>query len=325
MRLLVLGGTRFLSRAVVDDALARSHEVVAVCRGVSGPVPPGVVHVPWDRDDPAPPALGAAGPFDAVVDVARSPAHVRRALDVLAEVPWVFVSTISVYADDRDPAGPGVGALRPPLDDADPAASVEAYGGLKVRCEQLVLERAARAVVVRPGLIVGPGDPSGRFAYWAARHDREDDVLAPGSPADPVQVLDVRDLARWIVDLAERPPAEPLVLDAVGPVTPMGDLLADCVPGGRLTWVGHDELAAAGVAMWAGPDSVGLWLPRPDHDGMVSHDDAPARAAGLRARPVADTAADTAAWLAATPDALVGGISAVRERDLLATRRPGRT
>ncbi|WP_370288363.1 NAD-dependent epimerase/dehydratase family protein [Nocardioides sp.] len=324
MRLLVLGGTRFLSRTIVDDALARGHEVVVACRGVSGAVPEGVVHVAWDRAAPAPPALVAVGPFDAVVDVARSPAHVRRALDVLAEVPWVFVSTISVYADDGDPAGPGVGALHSPLDDADPAASAEAYGGLKVRCEQLVLERAARAVVVRPGLIVGPGDPSGRFAYWAARRDREDAVLAPGSPTDPIQVIDVRDLAGWIVALAEHPPAEPLVLDAVGPVTPMADLLADCVPRARLTWVGHDELAAAGVEMWAGPDSVGLWLPRPGHDGMVSHDDTPARAAGLRTRPVADTAADTAAWLAATPDAVIGGITAARERDLLAARRPRR-
>lgn len=325
MRLLVLGGTRFLSRAIAADALRRGHEVVCAARGTA-PVPEGARLVRWDRADPAPAELVAAGPYDAVVDVARLPSHVASALDAVGHVPWVFVSTISVYADDADPGGPGVGALRPEVDDADDGegAGVEAYGGMKVLCERMVVERTPAATIVRPGLVAGPDDPSGRFAYWAARRGRTGPLLAPGAPDDVVQVIDVRDLAAWVVDLAEQPPQGHPVLDAVGPRLGMAEFVAACAPDATPVWWGHDDLAAAGVEPWAGPDSIGVWLPRPAYDGMLAHDPEPARRAGLRARPLADTCADTAAWLAADPDAVTGGITPARERDLLA-RPPGRT
>lgn len=317
MRILVLGGTRFLSRASVVEALRRGHDVVSVSRGVSGEPVEGARHVVWDRAHAAPSTLVEAGPYDAVIDVARTPSHVARALDVLAEVPWVFVSTISVYADAADPSGPGEGRLLAPVaDDLDPMSSPEVYGAMKVACEDLVRTRASSATIVRPGLIVGRGDPTGRFAYWASRTTREGPVLAPGDPGDAVQVVDVADLAAWLVDLAEAPVVG--VLDAVGPVLTMTDLVATCVPRGRPVWIGHDQLAAAGVEPWAGPDSVGLWLPRPAFDGMLAHDPAPAAAAGLRCRPLAATCADVAAWLDDDPHAPVGGIDAEREAAVLA-------
>ncbi|WP_299931413.1 NAD-dependent epimerase/dehydratase family protein [uncultured Nocardioides sp.] len=290
MKLLVLGGTRFLSREVAVQAVARGWDVTCACRGTSGPVPDGATHLPWDRADP-PPAAIAEGGWDAVVDVARLPSQVRSAVTATSYAHWVFVSTISVYADNASPATEPL--LEPITEDVDLAVDPEAYGGMKVACEQLVQEHATSAVVVRPGLIVGPGDRTGRFAYWPQRLARGGEVLAPGRPDDVVQVIDVRDLAAWVLDLAERRTTG--TYDAVGVRVPLGELLAHTAAGvgadyPRLTWVDSSFLEEQGVAHWAGEDSLPLWLPRPAYDGMLAHDPGPAVAAGLRLRPLAETA-----------------------------------
>lgn len=316
MRLLVLGGTQFLSRAVAAEAARRGHDVVCANRGRSGSAPPGVTTVRWDREQEAPDQLTDGDSYDAVVDVSRTPSHVRRALAAVPGAHWVFVSTISVYADDADPAGPGAGRLKDAIgEDLDPMASVENYGGMKVACERLVLDAVPGAAVVRPGLIVGPGDPSGRFSYWARRSAATGEVLAPGDPADLVQLVDVRDLAAWIVTLAEDRTGG--TYDAVGPAQPLGDLLAACLPDADLVWVDQDFLAGEGVEPWSGPDSIPLWLPRPAYDGMLAHDAAPALAAGLEPRPADATTRDTRAWLDADPAARITGITTEREADLL--------
>lgn len=315
MRLLVLGGTVFLSREVAAEALRRGHEVTCACRGTSGEVPAGATLVQWDRDD-QPPA-GLAGEYDAVVDVSRRPSHVRRAVAAVPDAHWVFVSTINVYADDTMPGGPGTVPLRDPItDDVDLAEAPDAYGPMKVACEDIVRAGAASASVVRPGLIVGPGDPTGRFSYWPARLAEGGEVLAPGAPGDVVQVIDVRDLAAWLVTLAEQRTTGDF--DGVGRPVGIGHLLRECAPDADLTWLDQDFLAEQGVEPWMGADAVPLWLPRPDYDGMMHHHVEPALAAGLTLRPVADTARDTLAWLRATPDATVTGIGRERERELLA-------
>ncbi|KRB78922.1 hypothetical protein ASE01_23590 [Nocardioides sp. Root190] len=317
MKLLVLGGTQFLSREVAAEAARRGHDVVCANRGQTGAAPPGATSVVWDRAEAAPEQLLDAGPYDAVVDVARQPSHVRNALAAVPDARWVFVSTISVYADDSDPAGPGVGRLKDAVekDSDDP----EAYGGLKVACERLVLDRTAAAVVVRPGLIVGPGDPSGRFAHWARRSADDGEVLAPGEPDALVQVIDVRDLAAWIVTLAEGTTTG--VLDAVGPAVPFEELLRACLPDATLVWASQEFLEAEGVAPWTGPGSIPVWLPRPEYDGMLAHDAQPALDAGLSVRPVADTASDTRVWLESDPAARIGGITREREAELIARWR----
>lgn len=307
MRLLVLGGTQFLSREVAAQAARAGHEVVCANRGRSGSAAPGTTTVRWDRDEPAPPDLAAAGPYDAVVDVARQPQHVRHALAAVPDAHWVFVSTISVYADLADPAGPGSGRLHEPVG--------EDYGPLKVACEELV-RAAGPATIVRPGLVVGPGDPSGRFAYWARRAGETGALVGPGQPDAPVQVIDVRDLAAWILTLAEERPET--TLDAVGPVLPMADLVHAVAPGAKVTWLPDAFLAEQGVAPWAGPDSIPVWLPRPEHDGMLAHDAQPALDAGLTVRPLVETVRDTRAWLEADPAAVIGGITREREAALLA-------
>lgn len=331
MRVLVLGGSVFLSRAVAEEALARGHEVTAACRGASGPLPAGVRHVPLDRAAATPAEVDrAVGPrsgtsYDAVVDVARHPSWVRAAVSATAAAHWVFVSTINVYSDTATPGGrPGTLGLHEPLtSDADPAAGPEVYGAMKVACERAVQAAAATSTVVRPGLVVGPGDPSGRFTYWPARMARvragEPEVLAPGAPDDRVQVVDVRDLAAWLVTLAERRTRG--AFDGTGAATSREELLHEVAAGvgvePRLTWVDGAFLGDQGVEPWSGPGSVPLWLPLPEFAGMLDHDVAPSVEAGLSTRPLAETARDTLAWLRGTAHAAVTGLTPQEERRVL--------
>jgi 2'-hydroxyisoflavone reductase len=323
MRLLVLGGTVFLSKAVAAEAVRRGHEVTCAARGTSGSVPDGAGLVEVDRTQPLP----DLGEQDAVVDVARQPSWVRNAVAAYQDAHWVFVSTVNVYADDATPGGtPGTLPLVEAIEeDVDLKERPEAYGPMKVACERIVLDGAASAMVIRPGLIVGPEDPSGRFSYWprrlaASRDQGASEVLAPGDPADTMQVADVRDLAAWAVTACEQRTTG--VYDGVGTVLPMSDLLAQCAEGVASevtwTWVDQEFLQAQEVEPWMGPGAIPLWLPRPEYDGLPAHDVQPSLDAGLTIRPLADTTRDTLAWLEATPDAVVSGIGLDREKELLA-------
>lgn len=327
MRLLVLGGTVFLSRAVAAAAVQRGHDVVAACRGTSGTLPDGVRHIALDRvrDDAS--ALAGAGDFDAVVDVARNPAWVRAAVAAVPGAHWVFVSSISVYADHATPHGqPGVTALLDPIElaaDEDAMTSPERYGAAKVACERAVSEGAASSFVIRPGLVSGPGDPTGRFTYWPARLadiEAYPDVLAPGSPDDVVQIIDVGDLAGWILDAAERRTTG--VVDGIGPQLTRAELITEVATGIGVavtpTWVPQEFLLAQRVQPWAGPRSVPLWLPLPEYAGMLAHDPAPPAEAGLVSRPVAEVARDTLDWLRRTPDAVLTGLTRAEEAQVLA-------
>ena len=322
MRLLVLGGTVFLSRAVAAEAVRRGHEVTCAARGASGSVPDGATLVQVDRTQPLP----ELGEFDAVVDVARQPSWVRAAVAAYSDAHWVFVSTVNVYADDATPGGTpaNLPLVEPIHEDTDLKDNPEAYGPMKVACEQLVLDGAASAMVMRPGLIVGPGDPTGRFSYWPrrlalGRTQGASEVLAPGDPADLMQVADVRDLASWAVTAGEQRTTG--VYDGVGPALAMADLLAQCAEGVPVapswTWVDQAFLTEHEVEPWMGPDSIPLWLPRPEYDGLPAHDVAPSLDAGLTVRPLAETTRDTLAWLEATRDAPVSGMALEREQELL--------
>ena len=324
MRLLVLGGTLFLSRAVGVEAVRRGLDVTCDCRGESGSVPEGAAHFLWDRTDPAPPALVDGIPFDAVVDVARHPSWVRSAVAALPGPHWVFVSTISVYTDDSAPHGT-VDTLpthEPIHTDEDLASGPHVYGAMKVGCEQAVTAGAESSVVVRPGLIVGPGDRSGRFSYWPRRIADGGEVLAPGSPDERVQVIDVRDLAAWLVDCAESRATG--VFHGTGRAISRADFLDEVADGvgldradRRWTWVDQDFLAAHDVEPWAGPRSLPVWLPQPEYAWLMSVDVEASYDNGLRTRPLADTARDTLAWLRAEPDAPVTGLERAAEAEVL--------
>lgn len=310
MRLLVLGGTIFVGYAVAAEAVARGHDVVCAARGESGSVPDGATLVKADRDaeDGLAPLAGEG--FDAVVDVAPlSFPWVDRALRALADRArhWTFVSTVNVYADTKTrgqtPAtGPLVPALREHATREEMMAAGEdgvlLYGGIKVASENAVREAMGEhAFVVRPGLITGSWDRSDRFGYWPARFARGGRVLVPGVPGQPIQHIDVRDLATWIVDAGEKDLAGSY--DAVGPHRPLRELLADVAEAVavdvELVAATPEQLAAAEVNPWGGPRSLPLWLPPEDHDGMQSLDVTPSLAAGLRPRPLAETVADALA------------------------------
>ncbi len=318
MRLLILGGTQFLGRAIAAHACMIGHDVTCAARGVTGPAPPGVRFIRVDRDEPDGLAALAGEAFDAVVDVSRHPGQVRRAVAALkARVGhWSFVSTVSVYADNST-IGQRVDTapVRAPTAPEIEHATEETYGAAKVACEQATGENA---FICRAGLIAGPEDPTGRFTYWPVRLARGGEVLVAGTPDDAVQLIDVRDLAQWVVHAAQTGLTG--CFDAVGPSSTRGRFLADCA--GALgascsfAWVDRAFLESQGIKRWSGPRSLPLWLPLPDFAGFNTRDTSPARAAGLTVRPLAETARDTLTW-ARSAGGAVTGLTADEERAAL--------
>ncbi len=333
MRLLVLGGTVFLSHAVAATAVTRGHQVTCAARGRSGTVPDGATLVPVDRDSPdglAALAEVAGDGFDAVVDVSTiSYPWVADALALLAGKAghWTFVSTCNVYADHETRGLRPDAPLLPPLTEGGrgPDADPDRYGSIKVASENAVrAELGDRAFVVRPGLITGPADASDRFGYWPARFARGGRVVVPDVPELLTQHIDVRDLATWIVDAGETGLSG--TYDGIGPARPLPELLRDIAAAVgtdvELVPMTPDALVAAGVDYWAGPKSLPLWLP-PTHVGMAAHDATPSLAAGLRIRPLAETVAGALATerRLGLDRERKAGMSAAEEAEVLATAR----
>ena len=326
MRFLVLGGTAWLGRTIAAAALEHGHEVLCLARGGSGPVATGAIHVRADRDQPGAYHAIADERWDVAVDVARRPEHVRSAIAALAIDRYVLVSTGNVYADPGTPHQDETAALLDP--GSAPAHPGEAYGMGKVRCEQAVLDRFGdRALLARAGLIGGPGDTSGRSGYWPWRfaHPHGDAVLVPDAARRSTEVVDVRDLAAWLV----RAPEDGIGggFDAVGPELPFGEHLATAQEmagfAGRLAIAPEPWLAEQGVAEWAGPRSLPLWLADPGWQGFAARDGSRARAAGLEHRPLADTLRDVLAWEETQPAHPHGaGLSDAEEQDLLRLLAP---
>jgi 2'-hydroxyisoflavone reductase len=294
MRILVLGGTQFLGRHTVDVALARGHEVTTFNRGRTRPdLHPDIEKLHGDRGGDLTALQGRS--FDAVVDTSGYvPRIVRETIEALGDVGhYTFVSTISVYAD-----------LSTPPNESSPVAELskpteewrEAYGELKADCEDVVRERFADAFVPRPGLIVGPWDPTGRFSYWPERLAAGGRVLAPAPPDADAQVIDVRDLAGWIVRAAENGTSG--TYNAVDRPASRRTLLETCrdVAGSdaELVWVDPAFLLEHEVGEWM---ELPLWLASPGYAGMLSVDPAAAFAAGLETRPLEETVRDTLAWI----------------------------
>jgi len=305
MRLLVLGGSVFVGNAVAAEALGRGHEVICAARGTN-PVPEGatLVKVDRDSDDGLAPLTGE---FDAVVDVAPlSYPWVATALRDLGDRTghWTFVSTINVYRDNATPGQtPATGPLREPMTEHTTRDEVltkengsDLYGAIKVASENAVREvMGDRAFVIRPGLITGTGDGSDRFGYWPGRFARGGRVLVPDVD-QPMQIIDVQDLARWTVDAAEQGLAG--TYDGVGPHRPLTEMIAEIAEvvgfDGETVSATHEQLVEAKVNPWSGPRSLPMWLP-PEYDGMKSHDATPSIEAGMPVRPFAEAVADALA------------------------------
>jgi 2'-hydroxyisoflavone reductase len=301
MKILILGGTMFVGRHLVEAALARGHEVTLFNRGQHNPeLFPEVEKLRGDRDGNLE-ALRRRR-WDAVVDTSGFvPRLVRDSARLLAGAAglYVFISSVSVYADHAQPAGEDskVGTLE---DESVEAITGETYGPLKVLCERAAEEAMpGRVLVIRPGLIVGPDDKTVRFSYWTGRVARGGEVLAPGSPERQIQFIDSRDLAGWTIRMAEE--SRTGVFNANGPDyrLTMGRFLEECrdVSGSdaRLTWVDEGFLLERGVGPWS---ELPLWLPESDepHRFFMANKIERALAAGLAFRPLAETVRDTLAW-----------------------------
>lgn len=329
LKMLVFGGTGFIGPKLVDYALSRGHEVTLFNRGRTNThLFPDLPKVTGDRDPDKGEGLKglAEGEWDVVFDDnGYYPRHVQAAAELLAGrvKQYVYVSSVSAYASF---ATGGIDEDSEVAELADPTvetmgASFENYGGLKVLCE-----RAAQAAfpegatIVRPGYIVGPGDPTDRFTYWPVRIDRGGDALVPGAKDDPVQVIDVRDLAEWMVHLAEKGTTG--VFNACGPAERLGwgKVIDACVQASAnpatVHWVSAEELEGEGAP------PLPIWTPATGESaGVHTVSNARARAAGLQFRPIALTVSDTLGWFQSLPEerraALKAGIPPAEEERIL--------
>ena len=315
MKLLLLGGPRFLGRAIVDGALERGHELTFFNRGTTNPeLYPEIERIVGDRKEGLDPLAGRE--WDAVVDTCGYlPRDVRASAEALVGCGlYCFVSSISVYADFSAPTDED-SPVAELSDLPDDEVTNENYGALKALCESAVRDVfAERALVVRPGLIVGPHDPTGRFTYWPHRVARGGEVLAPGPPERPTQVIDVRDLAEWTVSLCEA--QESGTYNATHPGFALSELLETChavtSSDARPTWVTDEFLLEQGVGEWM---ELPLWLADP---ALAAADRVEVRRAvdaGLAFRPLEETVRAT---LAHAHTVAGVGLTEERENELLA-------
>lgn len=334
LRILILGGTGFTGPHQVRYALARGHKVTLFNRGKrSHDLPADVEELIGDRNTGDLKAL-AGREWDVCIDNPTTlPFWVRDAGRALhgRVGQYIFISTISVYADGSaagaDENAPlaqynGKNAYKETQDTLK--ADMRLYGPLKAQSEKEAEKQfPGKTTIIRPGLIVGPGDASDRFTYWPARIVRGGDVLAPGDGNDPVQFIDARDLAEWTIRMAEQRALG--VFNATGPdfqlsmAAMLHGIRASGTAPARFVWAPDDFLASNKVSAWS---DMPVWIPRKDDPAFATRSIARAQAAGLTFRPLATTATDTLAWFRTLPserqNKLGAGITAERESALLA-------
>jgi 2'-hydroxyisoflavone reductase len=320
MRILILGGSIFLGRHLVEAAGARNHEVTLFNRGQDNPqLYPEIEKLYGDRNGDLEALRGRT--WDVAIDTSgQLPIQVRASVDLLKDTVehYTFVSSISAYADFSRPVDESmpVAVLKDPSDE-DP--SPENYGAHKALCEQAALEAMpGRALVIRPGLIVGPYDPTDRFTYWPYRVAQGAEVLVPEPASAAIQYIDARDLAGWMLQMAER--KQTGIYNATGPATrlTMGELLEACRreshSDAEFTWVSEEFLGQYEVSAWS---DLPLWIPPSDLNfaGFLAANCRKAMDAGLEFRPLSQTVRDTLGWEAERPSSHEWHAGLARERE----------
>lgn len=320
--ILIIGGTRFSGYFATEYALARGHKVTLFNRGQSNPDGfPAAEHLRGDRDVQIDLLRGRQ--WDAVIDTCGFvPRVVRKSAELLKDQvgQYLFISSISAYASPLPLNGDEDAPLAALADPTVEEVAGETYGGLKVLCEQVIQETSGeRSTVVRPGLIVGPRDLTHRFNYWVGRVAQGGEVLAPGKPDQPVQVIDACDLGEWLIRLIETRTMG--VFNAIGPAERLGMgpfLETSCETLGSsaiFTWVDEDFLLKREVQPWS---ELPVWLPGPDGN-LHTSSNRRAIDAGLTFRPLSDTIRATHDWMQAHPDkpSPAGTLTADKEAQLL--------
>ena len=321
MQILIIGGTRFYGRALVQAARARGHQITLFNRGKSNPdLFPGIEQLIGNRGADVSALNGRT--WDAVIDTCGyEPAGVRLTAAQLAKAVnlYVFISTISVYADTSQPGVDEESPLAQLPEGADENFKIENYGALKALCEQAAEQAMpGRVLNIRPGLIVGEYDPTDRFSYWPWRVAQGGEVLAPSRPTYLTQFIDVRDLAEWTIRMVEAGLTG--IYNATGPAEPLalGRLLEASreVSGSdaRFTWVSEEFLLANSVEPWS---QLPLWVPDsdPESGGMNQVSIRKALNAGLTFRPLEDTLRSTLDWVNSRPADHVWRAGLLRERE----------
>lgn len=324
MKLLILGGTIFLGRHIVESALARGHDVTLFNRGQHNPdLFPKLEKLRGDRDGDLGALTGRT--WDVVIDPSGYvPRIVRASAELLADAVehYTFISSLSVYADTRS-AGIDENAAVATLEDKSvEEVSGETYGALKALCEQTAEEAMpARVLNVRAGLIVGPHDPTDRFTYWLWRVAQGGEILAPARPDYAVQVIDARDLAAWIIKMAEARKTGTYNATGPDPVLSLGQVLETSQTvsesDARFIWINEKWLLQQEVAPWS---ELPLWLPGSENVGVMQVDTSKALGSGLTFRPLKDTVRDTLDWDATRANDIQrkAGMKPEREKELLA-------
>lgn len=293
-RVLILGGTAWLGRELATRLVRGGDDVTCLARGTAGPPPPGAAFVAADRSDATAYDAVRGSDWDEVIEISWDVAHVTAALDALGAraAHWTLISSCSVYASNDVPGADESAPLVEPGEGGE-----DDYAQAKVLCERASTAVVGdRLLIVRAGLIAGPGDGSDRFGYWVSRCAlaRDGDVLAPTLSGRYVQVIDVRDLAAWTIS-AGRAGATGAI-NAVGDAHPFEEVLAQARPvaghTGAVVEAAPEWLVEQGVAYWAGPRSLPLWLPK-DFGGFSRRSNAAFRAAGGVLRPLREILEDT--------------------------------
>lgn len=329
MELLVFGGTGFLGSEIARQAVARGDEVTCLARGRSGPAVPGVSFVAADRSKSGAYADVRGRTWDAVIELSWQPGLVREALREVSDRAghWLYVSSVSAYAEHEVAHADESAALLPASD--QDTVDLTAYGEAKVACEQLTQQaRGASMLIARAGLIGGPGDVSDRSGYWVARaaRDPQAPMLVPAQDASASQVIDVRDLAGWLLHCAQAPVTG--IFDAVGPSVSLHEWITQSRRAGGHTGdvyaASAEWLEQQGVGQFMGAESMAMWVD--ESAGMYGwsrRSGAAAVANGLRHRDRIDVIRDVLQWeigqgLTRTRRA---GLSASREAALIADLR----
>lgn len=319
MNILIIGGTSFVGRHIVEAAMQSSHQVTLFNRGVSNPDAfPGLHHISGDRRKDAGKLSGQA--WDAVIDTcAYSPADLAPVLENIETELYAFVSTISVYSNYSSGAPTETSAVLDSLPHSDEVTG-ESYGPLKVQAEKMVMEAfGSHALIVRPSIVAGPHDPTDRFTYWASKLARSGEALIPGGKGRKVQWIDARDLASFVIRQVEERgngifnvAADALEMEAFASAVGTGD--ADAV------WIDDSFLLKQGIE----PFDIPLWIPvsKEHPEGFIAVRNSKAKRAGLQCRSASETAEDIREWLRTQGDRqLKAGISREKELELIAIFR----